>query len=596
MSPDFDRRRDQLEQSLADQGLDPASEAYRSEIEFFERGRNNALADLALGSVAAGGNEQSRMFGLASTARGQQFGERLSSGNFRNDALQNMFTNEINRTNTNNQWAQNQFQNEMARTAQNNASLQSMFDNDAFRTGQNNASMQQLFANELTGANFNNQTTQTERALGFNELSNLMGATPSMPLPSFGAPTPIDVMGPAIADANSRRSSGGGGAGVLGLFGSLGSAALGNTALFSSREYKTPGVAVDEAAILQGLRKLPVERWKYKGESTPHIGTFAEDFNKTFGTGMAAPRQISVVDAVGVMMASIQALADQNEKILRRLDAMGRKMAGPTFHRLSFQQPGGVPMNVPRILPENFGRDQAMSGALSSMGKQFAAALEKRQDAQLKRERAQGLTSAMEALTGGLSGEPWLNPDTGQMVPTAGDPNAGFGDAFARALSFVDGDPTGTAQVMNVGLPMQREETKRLAKKAADEKTMQAYQDIVSSVSGPRAGGNPVPEHVLTLANSAVGSGSVDAAKFGIEALKPYMDPAKPPKMVTVKDPGTGKPRLMPENDAYALGIPIWSEASETRQASADVRNQQSGPSGHGSLRRLTAASTPRQP
>lgn len=305
ISPDFDRRRAQLEQQLADQGLDPAGEAYQQEIEFFERDRGNALNDLALGAVGAGADEQSRMFGLASSARGQQFGERsrlfdtgLQQGQFANQSLQNMFTNELNRTNTNNQWAQSEFDNEMRRVAQNNASLQ------------------QMFANELSGAGFNNQTQLTERGTGFNELSALMGSQPSMPLPSFGGPAPIDVMGSAIANANASRSQG---SPVLGLVGTLGGAVLSNPGLFaSSRTFKTAGAPVSSEEILRKVETLPVERWTYKGEDAGHVGPYAEDFNEAFGTS-GDPRFIHTADAFGVLMASVQALAAQNRALAARV-------------------------------------------------------------------------------------------------------------------------------------------------------------------------------------------------------------------------------------------------------------------------------------
>ena len=77
----------------------------------------------------------------------------------------------------------------------------------------------------------------------------------------------------------------------------------------SARDIKNTQGPVDEGAILDALLQIPVDRWTYKGETQEHIGTFAEDFRDAFGVGDG--RSIEFVDAIGVLMAAVKALAER---------------------------------------------------------------------------------------------------------------------------------------------------------------------------------------------------------------------------------------------------------------------------------------------
>jgi hypothetical protein len=62
--------------------------------------------------------------------------------------------------------------------------------------------------------------------------------------------------------------------------------------------------------ILDAVKAMRVEKWNYKkglGDGGEHIGTFAEDFHKN--TGLGNPREISVIDAIGINMGAIKELA-----------------------------------------------------------------------------------------------------------------------------------------------------------------------------------------------------------------------------------------------------------------------------------------------
>ena len=88
-------------------------------------------------------------------------------------------------------------------------------------------------------------------------------------------------------------------------------------------------VPTSAADVLDRLVGLKVSTWTYgfDHESVRHLGPMAQDFAETFGLG-SQTRKISIVDANGVCIASIQALhrrlVDAEEEIARlraQLDA-----------------------------------------------------------------------------------------------------------------------------------------------------------------------------------------------------------------------------------------------------------------------------------
>lgn len=69
---------------------------------------------------------------------------------------------------------------------------------------------------------------------------------------------------------------------------------------------------IDPQLILASLMNVPIQTWRYSAQpdSVRHIGPMAQDFYAAFGLGEDA-RFINSVDADGVALASIQALAGQ---------------------------------------------------------------------------------------------------------------------------------------------------------------------------------------------------------------------------------------------------------------------------------------------
>ena len=81
----------------------------------------------------------------------------------------------------------------------------------------------------------------------------------------------------------------------------------------SDRNAKTAITPVDNEAILEKVTQLSINHWAYK--ETPgsfHIGPMAQDFHAAFNTG-TSDIQLATMDVGGVAIASIQALAEQNQ-------------------------------------------------------------------------------------------------------------------------------------------------------------------------------------------------------------------------------------------------------------------------------------------
>ena len=80
-------------------------------------------------------------------------------------------------------------------------------------------------------------------------------------------------------------------------------------AMFSDKNMKHDIHSIDYQDILDRLDSMPVQSWKYNGSEITHVGPMAQDFQAAFGLGNG--RVINVVDAIGVLMASIRALSEE---------------------------------------------------------------------------------------------------------------------------------------------------------------------------------------------------------------------------------------------------------------------------------------------
>lgn len=104
-------------------------------------------------------------------------------------------------------------------------------------------------------------------------------------------------------------SSGMGFGQILGGVGGL----LSGIGALSSRKLKDRVAAVNGEEILAQLRRLPVERWRYKGSGMTHIGPYAEDFNGAFEFDDKGI--INLLDLAGTLLAGLQTLAAKVEQL-----------------------------------------------------------------------------------------------------------------------------------------------------------------------------------------------------------------------------------------------------------------------------------------
>jgi len=89
--------------------------------------------------------------------------------------------------------------------------------------------------------------------------------------------------------------------------------------LISDRAAKQDLEPVDHDEILSRVARLPMTTWSYRDEpGVRHIGPMAQDFHAAFGVG-GSDRVIHPVDANGVALSAIQALAGRVEALEREV-------------------------------------------------------------------------------------------------------------------------------------------------------------------------------------------------------------------------------------------------------------------------------------
>lgn len=93
----------------------------------------------------------------------------------------------------------------------------------------------------------------------------------------------------------------------------LGLASMGGAMyMLSDPEAKTDIEPVSDAALLAGIRKMPVSRWKYKHDGTEHIGAMADVMPEDVSNG----KVVDVVSYLGLLTGSIREL----DRKIRELD------------------------------------------------------------------------------------------------------------------------------------------------------------------------------------------------------------------------------------------------------------------------------------
>ena len=100
-------------------------------------------------------------------------------------------------------------------------------------------------------------------------------------------------------------------------------AGSGSWAAMSDRNVKSEFRAVDADELLSKLATIPMTTWRYNAQdpSIRHIGPMAQDFYAAFGVG-EDDKHITTIDADGVALAAVQALARQVAELKAEIERM----------------------------------------------------------------------------------------------------------------------------------------------------------------------------------------------------------------------------------------------------------------------------------
>jgi hypothetical protein len=296
LDPAFSQREDDTRSRLAAQGISENSDAYRREIGNFNRDRNDAYNDAAYRAQQAGGNEQSRIFGMAMGARQQGQNEVNTQGAFRNAA-----------------------QDQRQARALSIADLFNSANNQKFAQDQsaaafNNNAQNQYFNQSAANATFNNSARQQEineaaylRSMPINEMAALLSGN-QVNSPEFQQVAQVGVAAPDYAglktnqynaqmnqynqsQANRSQALGS----IFGAAGGLGSAAI----LASDRRVKWD---IKPIGVL--ANGIATYAFKYLGSRAQQFGVMAQEVFKVLPEAVVMVGELMFVDYAKVYNAT----------------------------------------------------------------------------------------------------------------------------------------------------------------------------------------------------------------------------------------------------------------------------------------------------
>jgi hypothetical protein len=85
---------------------------------------------------------------------------------------------------------------------------------------------------------------------------------------------------------------------------SLGMSGLAAWSMFSDPEMKEDIEPVSDGEMLAAVKRIPIKRWKYKGEETEHIGGMADTMPEVVSDG----RTVDVISYLGMLTSAVRAL------------------------------------------------------------------------------------------------------------------------------------------------------------------------------------------------------------------------------------------------------------------------------------------------
>jgi hypothetical protein len=280
LNPQLQRDRDQLDSRLINQGFTSGSEGYNQGMDEFNRQANDARMQ----AILAGGQEQSRLFGL-DLQQGQFYNQGLAA---QNQAQQQDFDQAA---------ARGQFYNQ----SQNQDFSQLLAQQQAYNAAQN-----QYFNQNQAQAAFNNQAyaqqLQTDLALRnqpLNETSALMSGG-QVQLPNFTGYNPGQVANTPVGDyymqnaqiaaQNYQAQLGYRAQQQAGLYGGIGS--ILGAGLYGLGRSSDARIKEDVVRIGTMPNSLPIYTFRYIGEEGHHMGFMAQEVEKLY------PMAVFEVDGV----------------------------------------------------------------------------------------------------------------------------------------------------------------------------------------------------------------------------------------------------------------------------------------------------------
>lgn len=328
LDPQWAQNQNQIQQQLIGQGLQPGSQAYNAAMQTFNQSKNDAYAQA---------RNQGLTQGLA--AQNQAFGQGLSQTTLANELLKQQMQGGAQIASANASaggqvGAANIGANaSMSNNSQNNATQQLMaLLNGGLQQQQNNTSLLGTLGNLGLGYNGQQQTANQNDFQNWMAMNNFgqgqqvynnsipgqesQNAQSWMQFMPRGGPAPVDVTGAYGLNQAGQNAAYGANASQANAqnqeMGSLMEAGM-MMMMMCSKDFKDEIETVDPETTLQAVLKMPLSKWKYKGQQTEHIGTYAEDFNKQLG--LQPTPVIQLIDMMGALLGSIQALSARIEKL-----------------------------------------------------------------------------------------------------------------------------------------------------------------------------------------------------------------------------------------------------------------------------------------
>lgn len=173
LDPRFQQSEDDMRARLAAQGISENSDAYRREMDNFNRSKTDAYNQAQFSARQAGADEQSRLFGLALGARQQGQNETNTQGNFANSAQAQQYAQAMGIADLYNQGQGQQYAQDQGQAAFSNEARNQAFNQESANAALNNQGRQQ----QISEASY-------LRNLPLNEIASLMSGS-SVNNPTF---------------------------------------------------------------------------------------------------------------------------------------------------------------------------------------------------------------------------------------------------------------------------------------------------------------------------------------------------------------------------------------------------------------------------